>query len=402
MTAKISWFDLKDLPPTRLYRGLPHYAATAPVLVTLMTASTAANAAEPTGGGFDPTTLAIILAVIGLTALIIFGLTHWSQKQEQLSGMVLFCMKHLAYSEDEEERCDSAKAIGRFEDSGALLVLVDIILDEEETPAVRKVAAEALHTMGARFNKYKQLVADFEQEVEQKNIPGIIGILDAHFEQREKKHTQSAYVIGRLHVLLGLFEDAREWLTKAEIRNEKYNLYGSRIKYWISECNIYLLEEADDAFRVADYLEAKRHYAILDHGLDNPGRRRSAFYLRSACVYCKLQDYQNAHEALMQALEHRQQTDLALKMAPMLREILELGDAEAMSDKALEDTKGNLGKLSSTIMEGLMALDIENTREGERRNGDRRKRIGKAIDRKRTRKWGGSVFSTASKKRKSA
>ncbi|MEW8508123.1 MAG: HEAT repeat domain-containing protein [Candidatus Thiodiazotropha sp.] len=279
---------------------------------------------ESTGqnaSSFTATLMTALLLAVPVSAIVIFSLVHWGRKQDQKGEMMLFCMKYLLQSENEPKRCSSARALGEANDPDALLVLVDVIYDEEETEAVRSAAGEALHEMSTRFRKYQDLISSFELEMERNNLPGIIDILIANFEQGQKRYVQSAYIIGRNYMRLERFEDARKWLAKAELRNRKSNLYGNRIKHWIDKCNSKLIEEADASYKDADYYQAKEQYALLDHGLGELDKQRWAIYLRSACVYCMLKEYEIAHQSLLQALEHNHETDLALILIPLLQDM---------------------------------------------------------------------------------
>jgi tetratricopeptide (TPR) repeat protein len=309
----------------------------------------------PDDSGMLSTLLIVMLATLVVAALIIIGLIFWSRKQEHIGEMILFCMKYLVHSEDEEERCASARALGQANDSGALLVLLYITLDEAETEAVHKAAREALHEMSVHFRKHKKIITDLELEAEQRNFSGIIGILTANFEQGKTRYVQSAYIIGRHYMRLEHYVEAREWLIRAEFRNRKFNLYGNRIRYWIKACNTRLLKEADDSFKAADYQQAKEHYAILDHGLSDVDRQRFAVYLRSACVYCKLKDYRNADQSLLQALEHNHETELALTLVQSLQKVLSLGDNIIESNEELEEIESMIDKRASKIMNALLA-----------------------------------------------
>ena len=229
-------------------------------------------------------------------------------------------------------------------------------MDKEEPAAVRAAAADALHEMGGKSRTFKKVIAELEAEKENDNIPGLIGALNAHFEHDKKPHVQSAYVIGRLHTLVALHGDAREWLSTAAQRNRRTNLYGNRIANWIAACNARLLEEADDAFKSEDYLAAKEHYAVLDHGLNSDERQRSAVYLRSACVYCKLEEYQIADQSLLQALDHDQEIDLAMTLVPLLQEITML-DSHAPSGK-YEELKAAIDERVDEIMKSLFEKEF--------------------------------------------
>jgi tetratricopeptide (TPR) repeat protein len=326
---------------------------TAPAPVTAVESVTG-----PGGGGMLAALLIVILTAIVLAALVIIGLILWGRKQEHISEMMLFCMKYLVHSEDEAERCASAKALGRANNPGALLVLADVVWDEEETEAVRKAASEALHEMSVHFRKYKKIIADLESEAERRDFLGIIEILSADFERGKTRYVQSAYIIGRHYMRLKRYADAREWLKIANFRNRKFNLYGDRIGYWIQVCNTRLLEEADDSFKAADYQQAREHYAVLAHGLSDADSRRCAVYLRSACVYCKLEDYRNADQALLQALEHHHETDRALTLLPLLQDILGLGDKKVEPKEKLEAITSAIDERASVIMDALSAQHV--------------------------------------------
>lgn len=355
ITLKIPMSDPKPSSETWLCPrpALLHFIALLSPWVFLTAPAPAAAVETVTGqsgGGMLAALLIVILTAIALAALVIVGLIFWSRKQEHISEMMLFCMKYLFHSEDEAERCASAKALGRANDRGALLVLVDVISDEEETEAVHKAAREALHEMGGHFRKFKKIISELESEAEQKNYRGIIEILTTNFEQGETKYAQSAYIIGRHYMRLKRYADAREWLTTANIRNRKFNLYGNRIRYWIEECNTRLLAEADESFKAADYQQAREHYAVLSHGLSDADSQGCAVYLRSACVYCKLKDYRNADQALLQALEHSHDTDLSLTLLPLLQEILGLGDKKDEPKEKHEEIASAIDERVSVIM----------------------------------------------------
>ena len=318
------------------------------------------SAAGLDAGDMFAAILIVILTAVALGALVIIGLVFWSRKQEHIDDMMLFCMKYLVHSKDEAERCASARALGQVSDPGALLVLANVIWDEQETEAVRKAASETLHEMSVRFRKRKKIIADLELEAEQRNFRSIIEILTANFEQGQTRYVQSAYIIGRHYMRLDSYVDARDWLTKAEFRNQKFNLYGNRIRYWIRVCNTRLLEEADESFKAADYQEARERYAVLANGMSDTDKQRCSVYLRSACAYCKLKDYRNADQALLQALEHSHETDLALTLVPLLRDILSKGDKKVEPKGKLEEIESAIDERTSSIMHELSAQDIWN------------------------------------------
>ena len=302
-----------------------------------------------------PVLLFVMLGAVAVGALIIIGLVYWGRKQEHLGEMTHFCLKYLVHSEDEAERCAMAKALGGANDTAALLVLFDVALDEEEAGSVREAAREALHEMGENNRKHKDVVADFEVASEQRDLPSVIGVLITSFEHDGTGYAQSAYVIGRQYMYMGLYADAWEWLEKAELRNQKARLYGNQIRQLIRVCTMNLLEEADDSFKNGDYLQAKEQYAVLDGGLGGEDMRRCSMYLRSACTFIKLQDYRNADQSLLLALAKHHSTEQALILAPMLREILELGDAGPAPSTKRQTIEAAIDDRTTEIMQLLMA-----------------------------------------------
>jgi hypothetical protein len=71
-------------------------------------------------------------------------------------------------------------------------------------------------------------------------------------------------------------------------------------------------------------------------------------------VYCKLRDYRNADQALLQALDHQQAPDLVLTLSPLLQEFLEQDDkAGAPSKEQAEQIERAIDERASAIMEVL-------------------------------------------------
>jgi len=356
-TLETSHIDLKMKPLLpKLEPSVPRRMPLAAVSGFLVTPAAAAESATGAVVGAAPGILIALLVAVLLSAVIVMGLVIWSRKQEQLHDMMLFCMKYLVHLEDDAERAHSARALGRAKDPGALLTLANLTWDEEEPEAVRKAASEALREMSRRFRAYATLIPDLEAAAEQRDFLRVIDLITVNFEQTNRKHVQSAYIIGRHYMRLERYADARDWLEKAEFRNRKFNLYGNRIRRWIQECNTRLLKEADAMFNAADYQGAREHYAVLSHGLSEADRRPWAIYLRSACVYCKLRHYRDADQALIQALDHQQAPDLVLTLSPLLQEILGRGDkGSALSQEQAEQIERAIDERASAIMEVLFA-----------------------------------------------
>ncbi len=316
------------------------------------------------GGSMIAVLAIVVLGAVALGLLIIAGLVRWSHKQEHTQDMMLFCMKHLVQSKNETERCNSAMALKRATDPAALLVLEGVVWDEEESEGVRKAAGEALQEMRVHSRKYDKVIGDLELATENKNLHQVIEILIASFERGTKRYVQNSYLIGRHFMRLEQYADAREWSRTTESRNQEFNWYGSQVSEYIQVCNSHLLEEADDSFKAADYQQARERYAALAHGLSVEDSQRFAVYLRSACVYCKLGDYLDADQALLQALEHNHATDLALTLVPLLqeltltpwiREVMNPVEKKVVPNDTSEEIKSAVDERSGFIMKELLA-----------------------------------------------
>jgi len=321
----------------------------------LVTPVLAAAVDAVNGSGDGSTTQALLMVVLGavaVAAVIIAGLVYWGRKEDHLDEMVHFCLKFLIHSEDETERCASARALGKANDPGALLVLFDITLDEEETEAVRTAASEALHEMATNIRKYKETISDLELAAEQGDYRAIIKGLETNFERGRKTYAQNAYLIARQYIRLDRYENARNWLVKAEFRNRRFSLYGEQIRHWIDLCNIHLLEEADAHYMEGDYQRAKERYAILDTGLNKACRRKYSVYLRMACLFTKMKDFHSVDQVLLQALSHNHDTDLALTLLPLLHEVMGPNTEKLEQVEKLEA----IGKRADEIMKELLAI----------------------------------------------
>ncbi len=320
----------------------------------LMTPALAVESASAAGSAGAPGILMALLVAFLLSAVIVKGLVLWSYKQEHRQEMMMFCMKYLVHSSSDAERADSARALGKARDAGALLTLANLTWNEEEPEIVRQAAGEALDEMARRVRKYARLIPDLKSAAEQRDFRHIIELITVNFERDAQKHVQSAYILGRHCMRLERYADARDWFERSESRNRKFNLYGNRIRRRIVECNNLLLEEADNMFRTGDYQGARQHYAVLSHGLSAADRQQWAVYLRSACVYCKLMDYRAADAALQQAIDHQQKTDLVLTLKPLLEAILGRADTAGSPAKApAEQIERAIDERASAIMETL-------------------------------------------------
>jgi tetratricopeptide (TPR) repeat protein len=312
---------------------------------------------EPVAGGSESSSwiLVVLFAVtlILVSGLIIGGLVLWGKKQDDINHMMSFCIKFLIDTQDEAERCAAAKALGGAKDPGALLVLVDVINDDQAEESVREAALAALQEMGLKYRKYRKTIDDLIAATQAQDNQKVIDILTSEFERKSKKYVQTPYVIGRAFMRLGNHEDAREWLHLAEYRNRKTPTYGYQIKAIVDVCNEHLFAEGDRLLKARLYHDAKAQYAVASHSLGDEDKKRFASYLREACVYSRLNDYIDADQALLQALQHHHETDMTLTLNKLIQKALEQSRAPTVSQRELEQLKVEIDECVSDIMKRL-------------------------------------------------
>ena len=265
--------------------------------------------------------LLIALAVLGIAAVGVTAVARWSRKQDHIKEMVSFCMRYLIDVHREAEGREAATALGRAKDPRAILVLVDVVTDEQAKETVRKAAADALDTMAGGSRKYKQLINQLKSAGDQQDHPRLIELLIENFEKRGNKHVQTAYVVGRSYMRQGHYADAKEWFRIAELRNRRTPFYGNQIKRLIIDCDQRLFAKGDELFKSGKYYEAKERYSAASHGLSEAESTRYSVFLRLACAYCKLGDYEDADQAVLQALKYGQETDMSLSLTKLLQQV---------------------------------------------------------------------------------
>ncbi len=293
------------------------------------------------------------LALVVLAALVVGGLVLWGKKQDDTKHMMSFCIKYLIDTQDETERCNAATALGDANEPGALLVLLDATSDENAEDSVREAAAAALSVMGQKYRKFRKVIKNLTSAVEDADHQKIIDILSSNFEGKGKKYVQTAYVISREYMRLGNYTDAREWIRVAAFRNRKNHTYGKQIRKLADTCNERLFGEGDRLFNTGYYHDAKAQYAVASHGLGDAEKKRFASYLREACVYCKLEDYQDADQALLQALQHHHETDSTLTLNKLLQKLLDQSESARLTEQEREQLNAQIDECVSDIMRKL-------------------------------------------------
>ena len=297
------------------------------ILLLVLSTVSAATGAEALPE--EPPSSAVMSLVFGVATivvggLLVTGLTLSSRKEEKIGSMMYFCIDFLINTRNKTERYRAAKLLGQAKNPAALLTLVDVINDESAEEGIRKAAQDALLEMSERYRKFKKVIGRLIAAAEVGDDERTVELLETHFETEDKKHVQSAYIIGRALIGLEKYVDAREWLHIAEVRNRNAPMYVDQIKDLTDRCTRQLFAEGDMAFKAGDFHLANEQYALAAHGLSAEVSNRFSYYLRAACTYCKLEDYENASQALLQAFDHQQETDTALELSKLVNRLLHL------------------------------------------------------------------------------
>ena len=329
-----------------------------PALAILLLVSSpllAAAATEELPAQSSPVVLSLVFGVtiIAVGALLVTGLTLASRKEEKIGSMMYFCIDFLINTRNKTERYRAAKLLAQAKKPAALLSLVDVINDESADDGIRKAAADALLDMSENYHKFEKVIGRLLIAAEVNDHERTIELLKTHFEQEEKKFVQSAYIIGRELVRLQEYAEARDWLHIAETRNNKPLVYMDQIKDLTDSCNKHLFAEGDIAFKTGDFHLANERFALAAHGLSTEANNNYFHYLRTACVYCKLEDYENASQALLQALQHQEQPDTVLELNTLVNKVLDLVRDNPRAKEEHADLLQELDLLVNQIMDRL-------------------------------------------------
>ena len=92
---------------------------------------------------------------------------------------------------------------------------------------------------------------------------------------------------------------------------------------------------------------------MASHSLGDEDKKRFASYLREACVYSRLNDYIDADQALLHALQHHHETDMTLTLNKLIQKVLEQSRDPAVSQQELEQLKAEIDECVSDIMKRL-------------------------------------------------
>lgn len=330
---------------------MPTSKMPASTVLLLVSSLSAARAAETLPGESSSVVpfLVFVVATLVVGALLVRGLALWSRKQDEINSMMYFCIDYLINKTNTAERHRAAELLGQTKNPGALLVLVDVVNDDSAEESVRKAARDALREMSEKYHRFRTVIGELLGATEANDHERIVELLKTYFEQEDKKYVQSAYVISRELVRLEKYADALEWLRIAEVRNREFPMYANQIRDFTDRCNRHLIAEGDRAFKARDFHLANERFALAAHGLSAEVSNQFAYYLRAACVYCKLEDYENAGQATLLALNHEQETDAALQLNKLLNSIKDNPREKEARPELLEQ----LDRFVNRTMDGL-------------------------------------------------
>lgn len=302
-----------------------------PVAALLATgdASATENTAGTEAGGSVLFFTLFLLGAVGISILLIFGITRWGHRQDQIRSMMSFSIKYLTESIDEGEKIEAARALGDTHDPNALLILIDILCNEEVGEELRTAAVKSLQEMSREYHQYTGVIDDCIKAVEERNHQRLIDLLIENFEQQKRKYAHSAFLLGRQYMRIGQYADARIWLQYAKVRNKTALIRISQISPLIAACNQQLFDEGDRLFKTGEYRDALERYALASHNLALEEKRRHWTHIRLASIYCKLKHYEDAYQETLLALEDNHKTDTSLNLNKMLHEMRsETGDTD--------------------------------------------------------------------------
>ncbi len=293
------------------------------------------------------------LGLLLLAVLTVGSLVLWSRKQDRLSVMTSFSMRSLIESKSDDERSAAAKTLAHAKDSGALLVLLDVFLDEDVGENLRRTAGEALTEMASRSRKHRRLIKALMAASEEDDHGEIVNILGQKFEGGERAYVQSAFIIGREYLALGRYVKARDWLHTAASRNRKKPLYGGQIRRLINTCNERLFKQGDTLFHAGEFHEAKERFSAASHGLNQKDGIRFAPFLRLACTYSRIGDYEDAAQAISVALQNQEQPETSRAFGELLNSVLQPDKEVSKGEEELRSVRSQIDKFAAATIDKL-------------------------------------------------
>ena len=212
---------------------------------------------------------------------------------------------------------------------------------------------QALRHFDAHFRKARIEMASLESRVEEGEPLRVIEKLKAGLEKTGNDKATSAYEIGRQYMRLGQYEEAREWLRRAQRLSSCPSALEESLKLQQSACNLRLLDEGDALFEAGDFHGARERFARLSQGLAEGERVHLAVFLRSACVYSKLRDYEDAAQAVLQALKTGEETEKALALLDLLQKLSNPEEVAPQTIDVRERIEAQIADHVARLMEAL-------------------------------------------------
>lgn len=224
----------------------------------------------------------------------------------------------------------------------------------DQTPSLQGACARFLGRASKELSscgyEHKTVAATLEPVIHAGEPQVVIDDLKARIGHAGKKRAESAYVIGRQYMRLGDYGEAREWLRKARRNGRRFSNLDELAEQHLGVCNAQLLAEGDALYAVDDYHGARERYARLSQGLGFGEGQGLAVFLRSACVYCELRDYERARLAVLHALKSDQETDDALALLDLLQQLSNPANAGMEMREAREGIEHRLAGRVALIM----------------------------------------------------
>ena len=226
-----------------------------------------------------------------------------------------------------------------------------------ESPSLGLVEKASLHADAVHPEDGSEL-ASLEIEIAAQEPQPAIDELTRNAGKTGRRRARNAYMIGRQYMRLEQFEEAREWLLQVASQGKKHSALRNAADRYLSACNVELLAQGDAFYASGDLHRARERYARLSQGIPEGEGRSLAVFLRTACVYCDLQDYEAAGQAVLQALNSGEHADKALGLRKILQALAE--SEEGMSTSNSRDrVEAALADHVSRLMDGLCATPQE-------------------------------------------
>ncbi len=217
----------------------------------------------------------------------------------------------------------------------------------------RMLVGRVLQGIDVRLAEQRAAMESLESEITTGEPTRLIDELKSQARNTGRKPPATAYLIGRQYMRLGRFEEAREWMLKAARQSSKHSDLQEAVNSHLSVCNIQLLAEGDACFAAGDFHGARERYARLTQGLSDREGRQWAIFLRSSCVYCKLGHYEDADQAVLQALKSDEATDEALGLLDLLQRLINAKDHDSQATDLRSQIEAQLASYVAGLMDGL-------------------------------------------------